>query len=360
MSHARTVSSEVAAQRIADHNELFGRRENVSNGPELSSEEAFILSRLDADSITLDQFKALIGSAISDVQRHIYSLWLGGYITRTAWQAAFSEERLACLKSVTLELKQPAKPTISKTAPVVEKEVEDRQSEPIVEQAPFDLEENLARIESAQNSYEVLGLRPSDKIPEIRKSYYSLAKMLHPDKYRREDADLLRRIEKAFTELAQAHESLKTPEARQGYDIRMRQLEKERALSDTESAEVSKQGSQAAGDFERGFALQLEGEFEAAVPFLARAAYYEPKNARYRAYYGKALAADDDQRHKAEKELVTAVQLEPGNATFRIILAEFFIKYKLIKRAEGEINRLLEISPGNKEALRLLDRLQAN
>ena len=142
--------------------------------------------------------------------------------------------------------------------------------------------------------------------------------------------------------------------------MRLRQTEKEKASVETQSEPGDKKGGQAASDFERGFALQLEGEFEAAVPFLARAAYYEPKNARYRADYGKALSADGDQRHKAEKELVTAVQLEPGNATFRLMLAEFFIKYKLTKRAEGELNRLLETSPGHKDALRLLDRLQAN
>jgi len=42
------------------------------------------------------------------------------------------------------------------------------------------------------------------------------------------------------------------------------------------------------------------------------------------------------------------------------MLAEFFIKYKLLKRAEGELNRLLEISPENRDALRMLDRLRVN
>jgi tetratricopeptide (TPR) repeat protein len=360
MTYGRNVASEIATARITNPNEWFSRRRNPCDGFELRQEEAYILSRLDWTAITLHQINAMIGDAVSDVLKTVYSLWLGGHLSRAGWPAAFSEERLAYLRSANLELKKPAQASISSTGTSTPERVVARPEPEIVEaEAIFDLDENLDRIESAQNSYDVLGLLPSAKIADIRKAYYRLAKMLHPDRYRRESAEILRRIENAFTELGQAHESIKTPEARQNYDMRMRQAERENVPGDAESGERTKQGDQAAGDFERGFALQLEGEFEAAVPFLARAAYYEPKNARYRAYYGKALSADDDQRHKAEKELVTAVQLEPTNETFRLMLAEFFIKYKLIKRAEGELSRLLEISPGHKDALRLLDRLQA-
>ena len=103
--------------------------------------------------------------------------------------------------------------------------------------------------------------------------------------------------------------------------------------------------------------LQLNGDLEEALPFLARAAYYAPQNARYHAYYGKALSADENQRHKAENALSTAIRLEPQNESFRLMLAEFFIRYKLMKRAEGELTRLLAISPDNKQARTLLDSI---
>jgi hypothetical protein len=40
------------------------------------------------------------------------------------------------------------------------------------------------------------------------------------------------------------------------------------------------------------------------------------------------------------------------------MLAEFFVNVKLVKRAEGELNRLLAIAPDNKEARVLLDSLK--
>jgi curved DNA-binding protein CbpA len=193
----------------------------------------------------------------------------------------------------------------------------------------------------------------------IRKSYVRLAKLLHPDRYRSEPPDRLRRIEKAFTEVAQAHETLKTHDGRQSYDIKMRELEREQARAADPAAGGSKQQDHAAAEFERGFALQLNGDLEAAVQHLARAVHYSPNVARYHAYYGKALSSDESQRHKAQNELLAAIQLEPQNGAFRLLLAEFYIRYKLLKRAEGELTRLLETSPNNREAITLLDSLRA-
>ena len=358
IKYARSVAQVIAAVRITNPNEWFGKITNGRNEAGLLQQEVFVLSRLDSSPVTLSQLVALSGDLAETVVETIYSLWLGGFLTRSGWQAAFSEDRISYIKSANMELKKAAKTvlTVAKT----EKVVEESKPEVIEDAAPFDLEECLKRIESAQNFYDVLGILPSTKIADVRKAYYQLAKKLHPDRYHNDAPELLRRIERAFTELGQAHESIKTPEARQTYDLRMRQIERDKAEVAAPTGEGGSKGDQAASDFERGFALQLEGEFESAVPFLARAAYYAPKNARYRAFYGKALSADANQRHKAEKELVTAVQLEPSNTAFRLMLAEFFIKYKLVKRAEGELNRLLEMSPENRDALRLLDRLRAN
>ena len=118
------------------------------------------------------------------------------------------------------------------------------------------------------------------------------------------------------------------------------------------------QFTQALESFDRGFGLLMEGEAEAAAPFLARAAHYAPKNARYRAYYGKALSADAKQRHKAEAEMQAALKIDPNNEAFRLLLVEFYIHYNLPKRAEGELNRLLALFPHNREARELLEGLK--
>jgi predicted Zn-dependent protease len=172
--------------------------------------------------------------------------------------------------------------------------------------------------------------------------------------------DLRKRVQDAFTEMSQAHETLKDEKNRELYDYKMRNELKvrEQAATSGESVSASHQLMQAAEHFERGFSLLMDDEIEAALPFLARAVYYAPKNARYHAYYGKALSTDDKQRHKAEAEMQAALKIDPNNPTFRMMLAEFFIQVGLKKRAEGELNRLLAIFPSNREAMDLLATLK--
>jgi curved DNA-binding protein CbpA len=358
--YARGSTGECAAERLRNPNEWFTLAVSSMTGFELRPQEAFVLSRIDSTPLTLEQLVALCGLSREDSIHNIYCLWLGGFLKRCGWQAAFSDNRIAAIKSANLELKKPARPT----PPKPEKKPETVTIQPeepapaATEPEEFDLEAILSRIEGAINYYEVLGVEPAAKVPAIRKAYFRLAKLLHPDRYHNESKDLLRRVERSFTELAQAHETLKSSESRQNYDIKMRQEERDRERGIVKNTEASRQEDQAAADFERGFELQLEGEFESAIPYLARAVYYAPNNARYHAYYGRALSYDDGQRHKAETELSTAIRLEPDNDSFRLMLAEFFVRFKLVKRAEGELNRLLSRSPGNRKAQALLDSLQ--
>ena len=163
---------------------------------------------------------------------------------------------------------------------------------------------------------------------------------------------MLKRVQDAFTRLTQAHEALKSPEAREVYDFKVRKELTDR--KNVEESGVTQQSSQqfqqAAECFERGYSLLLE--------FFARAVHFDPGNARYHAYYGKALSTDTQKRHKAEGEMQAAVKIDPNNPKYRLMLAEFFIAMKLLKRAEGELTRLLALSPTNREARELLASLQ--
>ncbi|MBK9766648.1 MAG: tetratricopeptide repeat protein [Chloracidobacterium sp.] len=160
--------------------------------------------------------------------------------------------------------------------------------------------------------------------------------------------------------MTQAHEALKSPEAREVYDFKVRKELTDR--KNVEESGVTQQSSQqfqqAAECFERGYSLLLDQEPEASLQFFARAVHFDPGNARYHAYYGKALSTDTQKRHKAEGEMQAAVKIDPNNPKYRLMLAEFFIAMKLLKRAEGELTRLLALSPTNREARELLASLQ--
>jgi curved DNA-binding protein CbpA len=359
-NYSRCLSEDDVLSRFRSLDEQFARSDTEDLSIDLTPEEAFVLSRSYDGPLTVQSILNVASMTQGRALRVIYTLWLSGFLVRTGWQHTFNENVAEAMKNVRLELKREARVVSSPAGSVSISEPSQPDAAPEPDAGPsLTLEEYLDRVERAVTFYDVLGVEKGIENSELKRSYFTLAKQFHPDKYRSESADVLKRIQDAFTTLSQAHETLKTAELREIYDYRMRKELAEREKRGSEAVgNASLQAEQAAENFERGFSMLMDGDAEGAVPFLARAAHYAPKNARYRAYYGKALASDEKQRHKAEGEMQAAVKLDGTNPTFRILLAEFFVQVGLMKRAEGELNRLLAIFPGNREAREMLDEIK--
>ena len=365
VDYGRCMAVDRMLNRFRSLDEKFSRTNLRETDVGLRPEEAFVLSRADNGSLTASGIIDV--SAMSEAQalQSIYTLWLGGLLERKDWQPAFPDDAVAIIKNAKLELKQEAKMTgttaMGKT-PGDAKPSEKPVSAPVVPEIEnvITVEEYLRRVENAVTYYDVLGVDSKAEIAELKAAYFALARMFHPDRFHAEGGRIFERVQTAFTELAQAHETLKNIETREIYDYRMRKelidREKRRAAGSAGDEVLKKE--QAAENFERGFSLLMEEDLENAITFLARAVHYAPGNARYHAYLGKALSSDPTQRFKAESEMQSAIKIDPDNPTFRLLLAEFYIQFKLLKRAEGELNRLLAIFPSNKEARDLLKSLQ--
>ena len=357
---ARCMPIDKVLGRFRSLDERFHRSDAPPLGINLRPDEAFVLSRTGEDPLTITDLISISGLTEAKAFQAIYTLWLGGLIIRDDWQPAFTTHAISAMRSAKLELKQEAKVAAAPLPEVFEQKPQPAPAEPKMPEVTITLEEYLERVENAETYYDLLGVDPASNIADVKRAYFSLAKEFHPDRYHADGGDMLPRIQNAFTELAQAHETLKNPENRELYDYRMRKelAAREKRAATGETGNASLQAEQAAQNFERGFTLLMDNEPEQSLPFLARAVHYAPKNARYHAYYGKALSADASQRHKAEGEMQAALKIDPDNPTFRILLAEFFVQHNLLKRAEGELTRLLAKFPSNREAQDLLASLQ--
>jgi len=363
LEHARNVSLDAISLRFKSMEEKFASLENSTSAIELDPQEAFVLSRLTSEPNTLADVRFMTGLQENDALKTLYTLWFAGFIVRTNWEAVFSDKFVSRVRGANLKLTKSATTIQKPKAPEPEKPEPVKEEEPVPEFKEISLEAYLERIEKAESHYDILGLGHDAKLPDIRNSYFELAKLFHPDRYHRAGADVLRRVENAFSKLAQAHEALRDPKSRTKYDNELRRQIADKKLQGEKPMEVKVQGnllnSERAGqEFEHGRGLLADGDYEEALPYLARAAHLDPQMARYHAFYGKALSFTDNGRHKAEGEMQAAIKLEPNNATYRLMLAEFFVNVKLVKRAEGELNRLLAIAPDNKEARVLLDSLK--
>ncbi len=346
--------------RFRSMEERFRRSTADVTGLMLSTDEGFVLSRIGETPLTVTDLSSVSAMSEAKSLHVIYTLWLGGLIIRDDWQPAFSEATISAMRGARLELRQEAKlPRVSVAVDNV-----DPRAAPEAAKEPeiaLSLDEYLEQVEGAETYYDLLGVDPEADVAEIKRAYFALARMFHPDRYHAEGGAVFQRVQNAFTKMAQAHETLKSPQNRELYDYRVRKelADREKRKATGEVGNFSLQAEQASQNFDRGFNLLMESGHEEALPFLTRAVHFNPKNARYHAYYGKALSNDPKQQHKAESEMQAALKLDPNNPTFRIMLAEFFIQVNLLKRAEGELKRLLDVFPSNREARELLDSLRS-
>jgi tetratricopeptide (TPR) repeat protein len=349
--------------RLRNPNETISRSTEGATPNNLLPAESFILSRLDAP-MKLEELVAVSGLRELDAYRAIYALALSGLVQREYWQYAFRTE--------------PAKPNASKTPIVVPGGAETPAAKP--ESADLwaqvkdeeELGKFLERVRAANNFYEVIDVPLTADVNEIKEAYYSLARRYHPDRFHLKSGTRLHaQISSAFARITQAYETLTDKSARSTYDATMkrtRQFEQSAPKADKGAAPapsaalepdpLDDEVGQAERYFREGFGSLQQGQINAAMTHLAAASRLNPQEARYRAYYGRALAANDQTRRLAESEIQTAVKLEPTSSLYRTMLAELYFDLKFHRRARAELDRALELDPRNATAHSLLRELK--
>lgn len=372
IDYARKLPNAAIMRRFKSLKELFRVQSVESVQLDMLPQEAFVFSRFEKSALSVENISALSGMPEAETFKVLYSLWLSGFVSRQEWNRAFSERKTSAILSASLTLKKDGNNNvkeIKQTAPVnmhgaipkAETSTNGTAEAELLEEK-ISMKDYLNRIETANNHYEFFDVEPDAPVTKIKMAYFALAKRFHPDLFHKEaNEETHSLIQNAFTKIAHAYEILKDESSREVYNYKLRkELEVSKNSTKTDGSSVTdsdKQIQQAVEDFNNGFSYLMDENIEAALPFLARAVHFDKNNARYHAFYGKALTYDKSQSHKAEAELQTAIKLDAENADYRIILTEFFMKVGFQKRAEGELNRLLAIFPNNTEARTMLDNL---
>ena len=359
---AQRMPESFVSQRFRNPAEIVSRSAEFPQMSNFLSAESFVLSRLDKP-IKMAELISLSGLPEPEAQRIIYGLTLSGLIEREYWQNAFRTE------SAKPGNEQTAAP-IAPEAAITEPKQTTNWSAASIEDV--DVDKFLQRLSKATSHYEVIELPPGAKTSEIKDAYYAMARRYHPDRFHLKSGTKLHaQISSAFARVTQAYETLMDPNTRAAYDNSLQRSQQMAAsqkpkpdavesvdpFKSETSADETEQG-RAEYSFREGFGALEQGRIGAAVTHLANASRLEPQEARYRAYYGRALAANENTRRLAESEIQAAVKLEPSNAKFRIMLAELYVDLKFHRRAQTELDRALAIDPQNAMAHSLLRKLQ--
>jgi tetratricopeptide (TPR) repeat protein len=361
MQFARCLTPGMLQKRLQAKDELFSRAANAGNDIVLILDEEKAVEYFSETESNIAGFVTDTSMPEADAARSIYTCWLAGLLNRANWTPAFSPAAIRMMRGVQVELKREAtRIEVVKPQPEPVQPKEAVEAKPEVIEETLSVQDYLNRVERAITLYDVLGIDAKSPQAAIKAAYLSLAKNFHPDHFHKESPQLASRVQSAFAELAKAYETLRTEEARELYDFRMKKelAERQRAAESGMDQSVDQRLMQARASYDRARSLASNGDFAEAEPFFARAAHFDPKNAKYRAEYGRQLARDPKQKHKAEAELQAAVKLAPEQPSYRLMLAQFFVDMDLRKRAEGELSRLLKAFPDNREALALLETLR--
>ena len=362
---AQRMPLEFVSGRFRNPGETISRASEVPRTSNFLPAESFMLSRLDVPS-RLGELVASCGLPELDAYRVIYGLALSDLVKREYWHNAFRTEPASTSEQTSARLAaanaaSDAGKTDSRWTSISDEE--------------GDLERFLLRLSEATNYYEIMDLPATAAADEIKDAYYALARRYHPDRFHLQSGTQLHaKLSSAFARITQAYEKLTDPNARSAYD---RALERSRRVADSASTSAKVEpradvaddlkfepgGSVAdSGHAERNFREGLEAlkenRINAAATYLAAAARLAPREARYRAYYGRALAASERTRRLAENEVQAAVKLDPANANFRTMLAELYFDLKFHRRAQTEVERALELDPNNAPAQALLRKLE--
>lgn len=212
---ARTLPPESVAARMSD-DERVARAEGVQelseSGLRLLPSEAFVLSRVEAP-LRLCEVVAVGGLPEDETRRAVYVLALAGLLERPDRPRVLVTEALrqaAALQQRAAAAPQAPRQTAESAAP----------TEP--EPAAAGTVEELFALARGTSHYEVLGVARSATPADVKRVYYTHARRLHPDRFRRDaDDEQRQRIDAAFAKVTQAYETLKDASLRAAYDLKL-------------------------------------------------------------------------------------------------------------------------------------------
>ncbi len=354
---ARQTPPDVMAARFTNPNEKISPSPVDLSNIQLQPIEGFILSRLDMP-LQLNELLSISGMPENATLHALYALSLCGYVSRE-WNSIFSKDELEVLRKTKMFFKPSAisapkteekKPAPKEQPAPKEKPVPKQESKPTVDPRK-ELERFLSRVENAQTFYDVLGLGTLADEAELKRAYHQAAKSYHPDKFHNEAGTTFHsRVQKAFARLAQSYDTLNDKTLRAAYDKKLA------------SGFIGNKNVSATTIAEQKFQLAMDAmrqnNLGQALPLFGQAVRLAPTQARYHAEYAQALIKNPQLRKQAEAEFQEAIKYDEKNLSYKIMLARFYRDMRLFKRAEGEIQRILDIDPNNKDAQRLLDSLK--
>lgn len=271
-------------------------------------------------------------------------------------------------------------------------------------EAPVSLEEMLTEAPSAEeaefiekvnsihsrlgriSNHELLEIKKSASLEEIKKSYFRLAKEFHPDRfYKSKDLTLKDKLATIFDAVTDAYNALKQ---RTGDTVEDFEREIAGAAGDPIDLSIDHQVSEGAGaaavdgapddifdlggrggeeleamateaaraeeaadSYERGMNALKKQDVNSAISSFEVATRVNPENPGYWNYLSLAMSKFDGRLKDAEAAMNEAIKLDPSNSDYYANFGLLLLKGKEHDNARKQFEKSLMLDPDNKKAL---------
>lgn len=186
--------------------------------------------------------------------------------------------------------------------------------------------------------YSILEVWPTASVEEVKRNYFRLAKLYHPDAA----GDTPENRER-FKVINEAYSVLSDAQKRAIYDESLR---KNKNSKDAVAIQEKDRRSAALAFSQAKEALR-SGRFDKAALLFKAAIKYDPTNPAYHSWYGFCLGMLNTRLHEARDACLKAIQMEFYNADYHANLGFVYFKAGLRKVAIKHFKEALKWDPDN-------------
>lgn len=241
-------------------------------------------------------------------------------------------------------------------------------SQRIIEAVPLDkrrtqVESKITRIDM-ENHFEVLGVKETASVLEIRDAYFSMAKLFHPDRLA-DMPDLRQKAQAAFTRISAAYNELSDDKKRAAYINKLHEGDGQGPTSATSRGDQATIGRavNAALEAQKAELFLKKNELAAAETHAKMASLADPDQPAYtallvwiQALQRPAPTAEEGKTNQAYDDLITTLnQLlakEPNFERAVYYRGVLFQRAGQPEKAFKDFSKALELNPRNIDAAR--------